>query len=121
MAIDRESDLRSIGVFLAIVFPPANGTQLQRVRRFERLVSATRATITNFNGSTHAGVDAGMDATDYKIRGAICHLHGFLMSFLAAANAIPKMIRTRAINSEPRVPQRTDGLDTRLAAVSIPV
>jgi len=81
LAVHGQAHFGGVLIFLAVVFPPANRAQLQGARRFERLISATRATITNFNSSAHIEIDARIDATDYKIPGAICHLHGFLISF----------------------------------------
>ena len=34
LAVDRQTDLGGVGVLLAIVFPPANGAQLQGTGRF---------------------------------------------------------------------------------------
>lgn len=45
MAIHREPDLIGVGVILAIIFPPANWTQGERLGRFQRSIPATRAPI----------------------------------------------------------------------------
>jgi hypothetical protein len=92
LAIHRQSNFRRVLVFLPVVFPPANGAQLQGARRFKRPISATRATITDFNSSAHVRTDARVAATDYKTPGAIRHRNGFfMMPFLPAVNAIPKI------------------------------
>jgi hypothetical protein len=91
LAVHREAHFLGVLVFLPIVLPPANGAQLQGARRFQRLVSTTRATITDFDRSAHIGIDGRMGATDYELREPVRHFHGFLMPFLVAAHEIPKM------------------------------
>jgi len=43
LAVDSETDLGSVCVLLAVVFPPADGAQLHHARRNERPKSATWA------------------------------------------------------------------------------
>ena len=45
--IHSQANLIGVRIFLAIVFPPANRTQLHRRRRFQRPVAATRAAKTH--------------------------------------------------------------------------
>jgi hypothetical protein len=45
-SIHRQPDFRGVAVLLAIILPPADGAQDQRLGRFQRLVSATWATKT---------------------------------------------------------------------------
>lgn len=93
LAVHCQSNFRRILIFLPIIFPPADRAQLQGARRFERLISATRAAITDFDRSAHIGIDGRMGATDYELREPICRFHGFIVSFLATASEIPKMSR----------------------------
>lgn len=41
LAVHRETYFRRIGVFLAVVLPPADRAQFQGIGRFKRLASAT--------------------------------------------------------------------------------
>ena len=45
VSIHSEPDFVRVGIVLAIVFPPADWAQGKRVRRLQRLVSATRAPV----------------------------------------------------------------------------
>lgn len=56
-AVDGQADIQGIFIFLAIVFPPANRAQSERVRRFQGLVSAARAAKTSLQQSFHAYID----------------------------------------------------------------
>jgi hypothetical protein len=80
LAVDRQAHFLGVLVFLTVILPPANWAQLEGARRFKGLISTTRAAITDFDCSTHIGIDGRMDATDYELRQAICSIHGFLRS-----------------------------------------
>ena len=55
LAVDRQTDLSGVGVLLAIVFPPANGAQLQGTGRFEGSVPAAGTAKTECDRSAHTG------------------------------------------------------------------
>ena len=56
-AVHRQADIAGVGVFLAIVFPPADRAQPHGVRRFERLVTAARAAKLSLHQSVHVRID----------------------------------------------------------------
>ncbi len=57
LAVDREAHFRGVVIFLAVIFPPADGAKLESSGRFESFVSTTRATITYSDCGTHVGID----------------------------------------------------------------
>lgn len=59
LAIYRKANFFGIRIFLAVVLPPADGTQLHGGGRIECFVSTAGATITNIDRSTHKEMDAG--------------------------------------------------------------
>ena len=70
-AVDGQAYIRGIFIFLAIVFPPANRAQSERVRRFQRLVSAARAAEPGLHQCSHTGIDGKKWARVYEMRGPI--------------------------------------------------
>jgi hypothetical protein len=58
LAVHREPDFGRVIVFLAVIFPPADGTQLERPWRIKCLVTATGATKSYINRRTHIRMDA---------------------------------------------------------------
>ena len=50
LAIHRQAHFGGVIVLLAVIPPPADRAQRQRFRRFQRLISATRAAKTIFHG-----------------------------------------------------------------------
>lgn len=57
LAVDGESHFRSVSVFLAVIFPPADRAKLESSGRFESFVPTTRTAIAHFDRGTHAGMD----------------------------------------------------------------
>ncbi len=97
LAVHRQAHFAGVRVFLAVILPPANRAQLQGPRRFQRLISTTGATITDFNRGAHTGIDGKMRSLDYGSPQAIRHLHGFLMSFWVISHKIPRMSLTTSV------------------------
>ena len=64
-AVDGQAYIRGIFIFLAIVFPPANRAQSERVRRFQRLVSAARAAEPGLHQCSHTCIDGKKGACVY--------------------------------------------------------
>jgi len=59
-AVHREADLACVGIFLAVVFPPADGAQRHGVRGFQRFVPAARAAKTSLHQEIlHVTIDGG--------------------------------------------------------------
>jgi hypothetical protein len=56
-AIDRQADIPGIGIFLAVVFPPADRAEPQGIRRFKRLEPATRAAKLSRHQRLHVEID----------------------------------------------------------------
>jgi hypothetical protein len=56
LAVDREANLGSVCVFLAVVFPPADGAQAQRVGRLQRFMAATGTSETCYD-TLHKRID----------------------------------------------------------------
>jgi hypothetical protein len=57
LAVDGEANFRGVIVLLAVIFPPANGTQLQGAGGIESLISTARTTKAHFHSRTHAEMD----------------------------------------------------------------
>jgi hypothetical protein len=53
LAIDGQTDVLGVLVFLAVVLPPADRAQLQSAGRFEGFISTTGTAIACFDGRTH--------------------------------------------------------------------
>ena len=90
LAVHCQAHFRRVFVFLPVIFPPADRAQLQGTGRFERLISATRATIPDFDRSAHIGIDGRMGTADYELPKALCHFHGFFRSFWVWLTKFPK-------------------------------
>ena len=73
LAIYSQSDIRSVAVFLAIVFPPANRAQPQRTGGLESLVSTARAAIKGCD-SFHNLMDEKKLGHDYR-KSSSCPIH----------------------------------------------
>lgn len=56
-AVHGQADIGRVGILLAVVFPPAHRAQPERVRRFQRLVSATGAAETSLHQGLHTCFD----------------------------------------------------------------
>jgi hypothetical protein len=54
LAIDGEADIGGVIVFLAVVFPPADGAKAERARGFQGFISTARAAIAR-SDSVHRG------------------------------------------------------------------
>jgi len=65
--VHRQADLAGIRVFLAVVFPPADGAQAEGVRRFQRFVPAARAAKLSLHQSLHVGIDGAGDVGVYGV------------------------------------------------------
>jgi hypothetical protein len=59
------ANLRGVFIFLAIVFPPADRAQCERVRRFQRLVPAAGAAKSGLHQCFHTGMDGKNGACVY--------------------------------------------------------
>jgi hypothetical protein len=57
LAVHGETNIRGVAVFLAVIFPPADGAQNQSGRCNEGLISTTRAAITHFSCGAHTEID----------------------------------------------------------------
>ena len=57
LAVDSETHIRGVGVFLAVVLPPANRAQDQGAGHFQCLVAAARASVTGVQGFPLRGMD----------------------------------------------------------------
>jgi hypothetical protein len=66
LAVDGEAHFRGVGVFLAVVLPPANRAQPQGAGRIQCLVAAARASIAHFDRVTHTGMDGKTGVEDYE-------------------------------------------------------
>jgi hypothetical protein len=66
-AVHGQADIAGIGVFLAIVFPPADRAQTHGVWRFERLVPAARAAKTSLHQGLHVTIDGARGCGVYGL------------------------------------------------------
>jgi hypothetical protein len=66
LAVDRETHFRSVIIFLAVIFPPADRAQLQNAGRIEGPVSTTGAAITNLDSAAHTGIDGKIGGRVYR-------------------------------------------------------
>jgi hypothetical protein len=64
LAVDGQADIRSVAIFLTIVFPPANGAQTHRAGCIESFVSAAWAAI-GARDSIHVQMDEKWQGSDY--------------------------------------------------------
>ena len=64
-AVHGQADFVGIGVFLAVVFPPANRAQAEGVWRLQRLVPATRAAKLSLHQSLHTWIDGAGEVRVY--------------------------------------------------------
>ena len=67
-AVHGQADFAGIFVFLAVVFPPADGAETQGIWRFQRLRSAARAAKLSLHQSLHIGIDGLREAGVYACR-----------------------------------------------------
>ena len=56
LAVDSEANFRRIGVFLSVVFPPADRAELEGSGRFKSLVSAAWTAIASVQSCTPSGL-----------------------------------------------------------------
>jgi len=65
LTVNGETHLGGVIVFLAVIFPPADRTELKGAGCIEGFISATRATIANFDCGTHMRIDGKKCEGDY--------------------------------------------------------
>jgi len=66
LAVNGQAHFRGVGVFLAVVLPPADGAQRDSAGRIQRLKSAARTSVAGHQGFHLKGLDGKMALRDYR-------------------------------------------------------
>jgi len=64
-AVHRQANFVGIGVFLAVVFPPADWAEPKRIWRLQRLRPAARAAELSMHERLHTGIDGAREVGVY--------------------------------------------------------
>jgi hypothetical protein len=94
LAVDGEAHFRGVGVFLAVVLPPANRAQPQGAGRIQCFVAAARAAIAHFDSSTHNRMDG--EAADGITEAAFTYYGGSPIHVVFLVRAVWIFLEERA-------------------------
>jgi hypothetical protein len=121
-AVDGQAYIRGVFIFLAIVFPPANGAQSERVGHFERLITAARATKSGLNQSFHTNIDGKKSAQVYA-KGAGSSGFRSLIPFLELLYSCSRSVsvhprRRKIFPEQKRMTDRQNDLESVTSGVN---